>query len=80
MTGGFMSTLQSTPTGRRAGKYAALGGSPLMLSLVYMSLTSRSVAVNELARTFELISAWIQEDSAALIAEYRLQITSPQSL
>lgn len=51
-----------------------------MLSLVYMSLTSRSVAVNELARPFELISAWIQEDSAALIAEYRLQITSPQSL
>lgn len=67
-----MSTLQSTSPGRRAGKYAALTGCTLMLSLVYMSLTSWSVAVNELAHAFGLTSAWIQAGSAALIAGYAI--------
>ncbi|GFG48583.1 MFS transporter [Mycolicibacterium agri] len=43
-----------------------------MLSLVYMSLTSWSVAVNELADSFALSPGAIQVGSAALIAGYAI--------
>ncbi|MFD9663142.1 nitrate/nitrite transporter [Rhodococcus sp. NPDC059968] len=56
----------------RSGQTAALVGTTLMLSLVYMSLTSWSVAVNELATTFDLTPGKIQLGSAALIAGYAI--------
>lgn len=59
-------------TARRGGKYAALVGCSLMLSLVYMSLTSWSVAVNELAATFNLSTYLIQAGSSLLIAGYAI--------
>lgn len=52
------------------GKYAALIGCTLMLTIVYMSLTSWSVAVNELATTFDLSTPLIQAGSSMLIAGY----------
>jgi MFS family permease len=60
-----------TETGS-SGRTAALVGTTLMLSLVYMSLTSWSVAVNELATTFQLSPGYIQLGSAALIAGYAI--------
>src|ERR1700710_45038 len=60
-----------TETGS-SGRTAALVGTTLMLSLVYMSLTSWSVAVNELATTFKLSPGYIQLGSAALIAGYAI--------
>jgi MFS family permease len=57
---------------QRSGRTAALVGTTLMLSLVYMSLTSWSVAVNELATTFDLSPGYIQIGSAALIAGYAI--------
>jgi MFS family permease len=55
---------------KRKGKYSALIGCTLMLSIVYMSLTSWSVAVNELAKTFNLSTSQIQAGSSMLIAGY----------
>ncbi len=52
------------------GKYSALIGCTLMLTIVYMSLTSWSVAVNELADTFNLSTPLIQAGSSMLIAGY----------
>ena len=52
------------------GKYAALIGCTLMLTIVYMSLTSWSVAVNELASDFNLSAPLIQAGSSMLIAGY----------
>ncbi len=52
------------------GKYAALIGCTLMLAVVYMSLTSWSVAVNELASDFNLSAPLIQAGSSMLIAGY----------
>ena len=52
------------------GKYAALIGCTLMLTIVYMSPTSWSVAVNELASYFNLSSPLIQAGSSMLIAGY----------
>ncbi|WP_190815660.1 MFS transporter [Saccharopolyspora pogona] len=54
------------------GKYAALSGCTLMLSLIYMSLTSWSVAVNELATSLRLSPEAVQFGSAALIAGYAI--------
>ncbi|MGI5952019.1 MAG: MFS transporter [Brooklawnia sp.] len=56
----------------RGGKIAALIGCTLMLSIVYMSLTSWSVAVNELARDFDLSPIMIQMGSSSLIAGYAI--------
>jgi Sugar phosphate permease len=61
-----------TDTARSGGKYAALVGCSLMLSLVYMSLTSWSVAVNELAEAFSLSTHLIQAGSSLLIAGYAI--------
>lgn len=52
------------------GKYSALIGCTLMLTIVYMSLTSWSVAVNELATTFNLSTPLIQAGASMLIAGY----------
>ena len=52
------------------GKYSALIGCTLMLTIVYMSLTSWSVAVNELSNTFQLSTPLIQAGSSMLIAGY----------
>ena len=52
------------------GKYSALAGCTLMLSIVYMSLTSWSIAVNELADAFNLSTSLIQAGSSMLIAGY----------
>lgn len=52
------------------GKYSALIGCTLMLTIVYMSLTSWSVAVNELATAFDLSTSLIQAGSSMLIAGY----------
>ncbi|MFQ8601811.1 MAG: MFS transporter [Anaerovoracaceae bacterium] len=52
------------------GKYSALIGCTLMLTIVYMSLTSWSVAVNELAETFDLSTPLIQAGASMLIAGY----------
>lgn len=52
------------------GKYSALIGCTLMLTIVYMSLTSWSVAVNELATAFNLSTPLIQAGSSMLIAGY----------
>ena len=52
------------------GKYAALVGCTLMLTIVYMALTSWSVAVNELSTTFDLSAPLIQAGSSMLIAGY----------
>ncbi len=52
------------------GKYSALIGCTLMLTIVYMSLTSWSVAVNELATAFNLTTPLIQAGSSMLIAGY----------
>ena len=60
--------MKNSTTGK--GKYAALAGCTLMLSIVYMSLTSWSVAVNELADTFKLSTPLIQAGSSMLIAGY----------
>ena len=46
------------------GKYSALAGCTLMLSIVYMSLTSWSIAVNELADAFNLSTSLIQAGSS----------------
>lgn len=54
----------------RKGKYSALIGCTLMLTIVYMSLTSWSVAVNELASNFHLSAPLIQAGSSMLIAGY----------
>ncbi len=56
----------------RQGKYAALLGSTLMLTIVYMSLTSWSVAVNELALAFDLSGIQIQAGASLLIAGYAI--------
>ena len=45
---------------RKRGQLSALVGCTLMLSIVYMSLTSWSVAVNELAAAFDLSTSMIQ--------------------
>ena len=52
------------------GKYAALIGCTLMLTIVYMSLTSWSVAVNELSKTFDLSAPLIQAGTSMQIAGY----------
>lgn len=52
------------------GKYAALIGCTLMLTIVYMSLTSWSVAVNELSKTFNLSAPLIQAGTSMQIAGY----------
>ena len=52
------------------GKYAALIGCTLMLTIVYMSLTSWSVAVNELSKTFDLSAPLIQAGPSMQIAGY----------
>lgn len=56
----------------KKGKISALVGSTLMLSIVYMSLTSWSVAVNELANTFNLTTPLIQAGSSLLLAGYAI--------
>lgn len=57
---------------KRKGKYSSLIGCSLMLSIVYMSLTSWSVAVNELASSFHLSTPLIQAGSAMLVAGYAI--------
>ena len=52
------------------GKYAALIGCTHMLTIVYMSLTSWSVAVNELSKTFDLSAPLIQAGTSMQIAGY----------
>ncbi len=59
-------------TGGTNGKLAALIGCSLMLSIVYMSLTSWSVAVHELATEFKLSTPMIQAGSSLLIAGYAI--------
>lgn len=59
-----------TKTATNKGKISALVGCTLMLSIVYMSLTSWSVAVNELADTFHLTTPMIQAGTSMLIAGY----------
>ena len=54
----------------KGGKLSALIGCTLMLSIVYMSLTSWSVAVNELASAFSLTTPMIQAGSSMQIAGY----------
>lgn len=54
------------------GKIAALIGCTFMLSIVYMSLTSWSVAVNELATEFKLSTTMIQAGASFLIAGYAI--------
>ena len=56
----------------KAGRLKALIGCTLMLSIVYMSLTSWAVAVNELATAFNLSPIMIQLGSAALVAGYAI--------
>lgn len=56
----------------RKGKTSALIGCTIMLSIVYMSLTSWSVAVNELAATFNLSTPLIQAGSSLLVAGYAI--------
>lgn len=56
----------------KGGKYSALIGCTLMLTIVYMSLTSWSVAVNELADTFSLTAPLIQAGTSMQIAGYAI--------
>lgn len=56
----------------KGGKYSALVGCTLMLTIVYMSLTSWSVAVNELAVTFNLTAPLIQAGTSMQIAGYAI--------
>ena len=56
----------------KGGKYSALIGCTLMLTIVYMSLTSWSVAVNELADTFSLTAPPIQAGTSMQIAGYAI--------
>lgn len=58
------------PSVRQRRKRSALIGCTMMLSIVYMSLTSWSVAVNQLAETFQLSTVLIQAGSSMLIAGY----------
>lgn len=55
---------------RKRGQWMALIGCTLMLSIVYMSLTSWSVAVPELTEAFNLSSIMVQAGSSVLIAGY----------
>ena len=58
------------------GKYSALSGCTLMLSIVYMPLTSWSIAVNELADAISLSTPLIQAGSSMLIAGYVIGLLS----
>ena len=54
----------------KGGKLSALIGCTLMLSIVYMSLTSWSVAVNELASAFSLTTPMMHARSSIQIDGY----------
>ncbi len=57
---------------KRKGKMPALIGSTIMLSIVYMSLTSWALAINELSKEFNLTPGLIQAGASLLIAGYAI--------
>ena len=57
---------------KRKGKYSAIIGCTLMLTMVYMSLTSWSVAVNELASSLSLSPIMVQAGASVLVGGYAI--------